>query len=37
LAITKRSVELLNGKINFNSEENTGTVFQVKLPIWGDK
>ena len=37
LAITKRSVELLKGKINFNSEENKGTIFQVKLPISGDK
>ena len=31
LAIVKRIVELINGKINFTSEENTGTSFEITL------
>ena len=35
LAITKRSVDLLKGQITFNSIENEGTTFTVKLPTHG--
>ncbi|MCB8964821.1 MAG: PAS domain S-box protein [Bacteroidales bacterium] len=33
LAITKSYVELLGGKINFDSEENVGTTFYFTLPL----
>jgi PAS domain S-box-containing protein len=36
LAITKRSVDLLNGQIEFSSRQNEGTTFKVILPIHGD-
>ena len=32
LAVTKRSVEILNGTIYFNSRENEGTVFTIEIP-----
>lgn len=32
LAITKRSIEILGGELFFNSKENVGSVFIVKIP-----
>ena len=32
LAVVKRLVEALNGKITFESEEGNGTIFIVRLP-----
>lgn len=33
LAIVKKCVEVLNGEITFESEENKGTIFQVSIPV----
>jgi signal transduction histidine kinase len=32
LAVVKRLVEVLNGKVNFESEEGKGTQFIIELP-----
>jgi signal transduction histidine kinase len=32
LAVVKRLVEALNGKISFESQEGKGTTFTVRLP-----
>lgn len=37
LAVVKRLVEGLNGKVNFESEEGKGTKFTVSLPLENDK
>jgi signal transduction histidine kinase len=36
LAISKRAVENAGGRIWFTSEENTGSVFYVELPVISD-
>ena len=33
LSITKRAVEMLSGSITFETVENIGTTFTVKLPL----
>lgn len=37
LSIMKKAVELLNGTIEFESEENKGTKFIIKLPVINEK
>ncbi len=37
LAITKKLVESMHGEISFESEQGTGTVFTVKLPVQIDE
>lgn len=34
LSIVKSIIEIIGGRINFISEENKGTIFNVYLPIW---
>lgn len=36
LYLCKHEVEAMNGKIWFESEENVGTTFSFKLPLWRD-
>ena len=33
LAVVKRLIEGLNGKVSFNSEEDKGTKFTIELPV----
>ncbi|HBN06945.1 MAG TPA: two-component sensor histidine kinase, partial [Bacteroidales bacterium] len=34
LSIVKSIIEMIGGKIDFVSQENKGTTFNVYLPIW---
>jgi len=36
LYLCKHEIEAMNGKIWFESEENVGTTFSFKLPLWRD-
>lgn len=36
LYVCKHEIEAMNGKIWFESEENVGTTFSFKLPLWRD-
>ena len=33
LAVVKRIIEALNGKISFESQEEKGTIFKIELPF----
>jgi signal transduction histidine kinase len=33
LAITKKIIEQFNGRIQFKSEINVGTVFEIEIPL----
>lgn len=37
LYITKQLVELMSGTVNFTSEENKGTIFNVKFPVYNQE